>query len=1327
MNRNGMLKEIGLVCLAIGLLMAAMLLVSCDDRSDGWAEADAVGNETGEVRLNNPDSMEEEDDAGWLSELPGNGTADLKTEIQTCQSNEECDSGICVFTKDGMACSTPCVEDCPEGWSCKELPTGPDTNFACLPNHITLCRPCDDHEMCQLFGYQAGALCTSFGDDEGSFCSTPCSGSIDCPAGYACDSPDGSESTATFCYPENDTCECDDVAVQEEQSTTCVVENEIGTCTGQRVCTAEGLTACDAKVPAEELCDGEDNDCDGTVDEGNPEGGGECSTTGEGECDSGIFQCVDGALVCQAESEGTPEECDGKDNDCDGETDEKDASGCTVYYIDHDNDGHGVASATACLCEPEGKYSTLTAGDCDDADDTVYPGAKEVCDGKDNDCNGETDPNGIPGSEKYFKDGDEDGYGNGNISALQCAPSAGYPTKVVGDCNDNDPEINPGHPEVCDGKDNNCDSVVDGDVANVQCSTDCGVGLEVCVGGQLAACSAPIQNSCTDYGSCEVYTTCEACSATPAEQCNGEDDDCDGQIDEDIPTTTCGLGTCEHTIDACHEGIIQACDPMEGWSEETCNGVDDNCDGDIDEGLLKEFYPDADGDGYGDPNVLEIGCVNPGAYVLNALDCDDTNDAVKPGGDEVCDGLDNDCDGVVDTLVDLCDFGCGQGSLVCENGVWSDCLAPSPKSCMDYSDCVVKEVCVLECAPVPAELCNGVDDDCDGAVDEGAKTVFYLDADGDGYGIDSSVVEACAVPAGYAQLPGDCNDGSAAAHPAAVEVCDGIDNDCDLAVDENLGSTSCGIGPCAHTVKNCAGGFSQGCDALEGASAEKCDGVDNDCNGQIDDGNPGAGGQCNVPGKLGECAVGIFECFNGGLSCQQTNWSGPETCDGKDNNCNGQVDEGNPAGGGQCQVSGTSSKCALGVMQCQNGSAQCVQQVFGTPEVCDNEDNDCDGQVDEGNPGGGFSCNVPGQQGECQKGEKQCQNGSIQCVQLHWPQSESCNGKDDDCNGQVDGITEECGNNCYSGTRTCNWGSWSQCTAPQPECTSGPCCDGCNYLPSNDKCSSTPYQTEYKCTTWDKCGGKAQKRQSFKYCTGSSTSCGTGNVKWDNWTTLDSCASEEPCYAGSNNAYCKSSCDWGCLPGGTCDSNPCANGACDVEVNVSKAELRYKGGFSSIKGGCSNAGGYGWHNGTCANNICIPFAWTSSCAFPSTSNLQSYQGYWVRWKIVIEHEGTYKISAKQPAPGYACTYNWKDPSQRYANNTRYGLEREGESDKLSGYMQASNFQGEWMPVFGSVHLEAGTHWLMLYDNGETGNICNYGNPLTSKWVFVDSVKAEFLN
>ena len=141
------------------------------------------------------------------------------------------------------------------------------------------------------------------------------------------------------------------------------------------------------------------------------------------------------------------EACNGRDDDCDTEVDEEDALGCDLYLADWDGDGYGTGDVY-CLCGPVAPFTTMVAGDCDDADPDRNPGEDEVCDNRDNDCDGLVDPPGTTGCVDRYVDADGDGWGTGVASCL-CTPLDEYTSKKGGDCADLDPLVHPEKVEAC--------------------------------------------------------------------------------------------------------------------------------------------------------------------------------------------------------------------------------------------------------------------------------------------------------------------------------------------------------------------------------------------------------------------------------------------------------------------------------------------------------------------------------------------------------------------------------------------------------------------------------------------------------------------------------------------------------------------------------------------------------------------------------------------------------------------------------------------------------------------------------------------------------------
>ncbi|HOX57874.1 MAG TPA: CARDB domain-containing protein [Verrucomicrobiota bacterium] len=564
----------------------------------------------------------------------------------------------------------------------------------------------------------------------------------------------------------------------------------------------------------------------------------------------------------------------------------------------------------------------------------------EVCDGVDNDCDGSTDEQlgstscGLAGCTHTIQN-----CVNGQLQT--CDPFEGAVA------------------ELCDLLDNDCDGSTDEELG----STTCGVGIcvhtiENCVAGVSQTCNpleGAVAETCNNAdddcdGSADedlgqttcgqgiclhsvdncvagVAQTCNPLEGALSESCNSLDDDCDGSTDEELGSTTCGLGACQHTVENCIAGVAQTCDPLAGAMAEGCNSLDDDCDGSTDEELGQTTC------GAGVCVHTVQNCVNGQPVV-----CDPMEGAVAEG----CDLQDNDCDGLVDE--ELGSTTCGQG--VCLHSV-DNCVAGVSQTC-DPMDGAL------------AESCNGLDDDCDGSEDEelGFTTC--------GTGVCVHTVENCV--AGQVQ---DCDPFEG----AVAEACDGLDNDCDSDLDEDLGSTSCGLGICAHTVQNCVAGATQTCNPLEGALSESCNSLDDDCDGSIDE------EQGSTTCGVGICQHTVANCLNGQpQTCDPLAGALAESCNALDDDCDGSTDE--ELGTTTCGL----GPCEHTVENCAGGAAQTCDPLAGaSEELCDGLDNDCNGSVDDLDlDADGYLACVD----DCDDSDPAVNPGATELV---------CDGQDDDC------------------------------------------------------------------------------------------------------------------------------------------------------------------------------------------------------------------------------------------------------------------------------------------------------------------------------------------
>lgn len=555
---------------------------------------------------------------------------------------------------------------------------------------------------------------------------------------------------------------------------------------------------------------------------------------------------------------GATEVCNLLDDNCNQEIDEFVQN---TYYADLDLDGFGDLGNVAFACELPTGY-TANSDDCDD-------------------------------NQITFEDLDNDGFGSGNLS------SCGVTNHD--DCLDSDATINPSATEICDnGSDENCEPSDDAclifgctDVNAFNYNPFANVEDGSCVAVVLGCTDNTALNynsaANTNDGSCIpfIYGCTDLTAFNYNPQANTDDGSCVPVIYGCTSVNALNYSPSANTDDgSCIPFVFGCIDPsacnynvLANYNDgsciyaqqEICNELDDDCDGEIDEFVQSSFYADLDQDGFGDLNNVVFACQIPSGYVNDNSDCDDStltfvdNDGDGFGGSVLTSCgvlLDGDCNDADATASPISIEVCGNSIDEDCNGILEQCDVfgcTDPTACNYDTTATVDD---MSCILPSSEICNLIDDNCNGEIDEFVQVTFYADLDQDGYGDLNNVIFACEVPIGYVNDNSDCDD-------SALTFAD--------ADGDGFGSlefSACGVlldGDCDDLDAN-----------TSPLSIDICgNSIDEDCNGLVE--------QCDILGCTDPTACNYDSTANvDDFSCVLPT---TEICNSLDDNCNGEIDE----------------------------------------------------------------------------------------------------------------------------------------------------------------------------------------------------------------------------------------------------------------------------------------------------------------------------------------------------------------------------------------------------------------------------------------------------
>jgi hypothetical protein len=1063
--------------------------------------------------------------------------------------------------------------------NCEAAATGGPQPFLC---------PCDQNTDCE------SGFCLQTPD--GKVCSRTCI--EECPAGWTCKILIGTCPDCQFacipkflnlCRPCNTNAECENLYGTEGER--CVIHGDAGQFCGVGCSADDSGATCPPGYHCELAatvsgtsnlqCIPDDGVC--TCSNYAVEVGAttSCNVTNDlGSC-AGQRTCTEvGISPCDADSPKA-EECDGLDNDCDGLLDEGTCPGGAVCACSDNGCACGCPPGTVDCGSGCVDVSTSIAhcGDCNKPCVADHVNAYQCTDGT---C-------GIAKCQEGFADKDSE-----FVTGCEC----------------------PIEPEACDGLDNNCNSQVDEG--------------QLCVQEGEGACAG----QCVD-GACQCPTGCDSCgsSCLPIDAYASDVNNCGYCTNKcDLPNTgihKCDAGiccslVCKTGFKDCNADCTDGCE----WEvkPETCDGLDNDCDSQVDEGPLldctapkkcvsgacicdpalanlklcdgqtcSDILTDAANCGTCGNDCASLGLANVKAYKCVDGQCQiaqctppfvDTDEQTFNGCEcgitsatEMCDGADNTCDGVIDGQSQACMTNCGTGEEACVGGQWVGCTATAPLTCTNYANCQQEETCFETCPDPPQDICNGVDDNCNNTVDEGF-TCIPAETMTQPCGNCGSQIFSCSNSCEWEKL-GEC---------LSQSVCTPGETDTQTCGKCGTQERSC-TAQCGWSEWGaCTGEGLCGVGTIETDNCGNCGTKTRQCSGQC---TWNTWSSCDGQGQCAPAEQNTQNCGNCGVQTKtcssQCNWSDWGACGGQ-GSCAASTNQSQGCGMCGSQERTCTAQCSWPSWGSCNGQGVCSP---GTSDAqacadCGSQTRTCSAQC------GWSSWGACGGTGICTPGKvetKACGNCGVQtrtCTsQCGWSNWSSCQSQGVCSPGTTDtGSCGNCGTQNRTCTNQCSWGGWGTCNGQ------GSCAANTTDTQSCGQCGSQTRSCSSQCewSSWGACGSQGAcspgqaKSQSCGSC-GTQTATCTSQCSWSGW---GSCSGQGVCSpgvkdskscgdCGSQSRTCTSQCSWGgwnsCSEQGVCSPNQTKSqtcGACGSQKATCSSQCQWGGwGSCTGQGSCS--------------------------------------------------------------------------------------------------------------------------------------------------------------